>query len=150
MLTERIKQLVFELRLPGKLTRQALSEIAEDVRKRLVEMYNEPNLDPVRKGHIQKACHFLIRGCYMEGKYSQAETANALEAILECFKDKRRDPNDEISRGELLKLEDITSQALTNRIKQMGHPGPIRKEGRKEWFSMSEVDAWLKSQKKTR
>ena len=86
-----------------------------------------------------------LDGCYQElevllqladGAQGQAiDVPSALSAMR----------TDEISRAELLDLYGIKTQALYYRIKEMGHPKPIREEGRKQWFSRTEVEAWRKS-----
>lgn len=51
-----------------------------------------------------------------------------------------------VSRQDLLKFCDIKGPALNNRINKMGHPKPI-KVGRKQWFDVDRVDAWITKQK---
>ena len=50
--------------------------------------------------------------------------------------------DDEISREDLLRQYAITTQGLDYRIKNNGHPKPIRTEGKKQWFSIESVDRW--------
>ena len=70
---------------------------------------------------------------------------NQLSLVIEKESDSQRKAptcDDEISREDLLSQYRITTQALDYRIKKMGHPKPIRTEGRKQWFSVKSVNEW--------
>lgn len=54
--------------------------------------------------------------------------------------------SDEIPRTEVLKLEDISTQALDYRMKVMRHPRPVKITGKKQWFSRSAIEAWMTDQ----
>lgn len=58
--------------------------------------------------------------------------------------------SEEISRKELLLLLGIKTSTLTTRIEENGFPKPVRIEGRKQWFSVSQVDEWRKSNRLTK
>ena len=47
-----------------------------------------------------------------------------------------------MTRQEVMELEEVSTQGLRNRIMNMGHPGPVIIEGRKQWFNRAEVNAW--------
>jgi len=50
-----------------------------------------------------------------------------------------------IARYDLLRYCKISGSGLNNRIEMMNHPKPV-KVGRKHWFNVDEVDAWIKKQ----
>jgi predicted DNA-binding transcriptional regulator AlpA len=52
-----------------------------------------------------------------------------------------------ISRTDLLTLLEIPTQTLHYRIKENGFPKPVRIEGKKQWFSVSDVNAWRRKNK---
>lgn len=58
--------------------------------------------------------------------------------------------SDLMTRQEVMELEGVTTHALHNRIKKMGHPGPVAGEGRKQWFKRAEVDAWREENRSKR
>ncbi len=53
-----------------------------------------------------------------------------------------------ITRGVLLKRERVTTSALGYRIREMGHPKPVRRHRRIQWFDVAEVKAWCESNAK--
>jgi hypothetical protein len=77
----------------------------------------------------------------------QAEMRGAVYATENIYTTSRSDDSDLITRKALLEMEDIETSTLNYRINHMGHPKPVRTEGRNQWFSISQVDAWLKSLK---
>jgi hypothetical protein len=57
-----LERLAFELRLPsGSRPTLGAREIFERVRRRLVERYNEPEVGPLEKGHIETVLRVLVR-----------------------------------------------------------------------------------------